>query len=305
MKKVLLSIFAFSSYFTFALTPGYLGVSIGNYATETTKGAKVTDVIENSAAEQFGIKENDVILSVDNVATTSSEMLVKQITSHAVNDKVLLTYLRNGVTYSNAVLLGEKPEAIYYKISIEEKAEGIFYTFTDDKLSIQLNTDGKTPKSVTQTLTDGTTKSWSADKSYLNKLYTQFSGIQDKISAIIKLNKQQGTCNCHCKNFNFAFYKIDKKEETAAVKTSISSTQLNVFPNPSSGKFTVDIISADKGAASISIIDINGREVYAETLNSFDGKASQTIELYNQAKGVYIVQVKIGDKLYNKKMVLQ
>ncbi len=305
MKKNLLLILTSLFVLAATATPGYMGIYTANYVKENLKGVRISDVIANSAAEQFGLKENDIITSVNNQPITTSDMLVKAITSHQVNEKVEITFVRNGNINSTSVVLGEKPQAINYKITIDEKAEGTVYNFTDDKLSIVLNADGKTPKSVTQLLTNGTTVSWTAEKSSLNNLYNQFSGIQDKINALIKLKKQQSTCNCHCKNYTFPYYKIDKKNETVAIKSLVTDTKVNVFPNPTSGKFTLDITSAEKTTALLTILDVNGQVVRTQSLPAIDGKYSQTVDLYGQVKGVYIVQVKIGEQLHTQKVVLQ
>lgn len=305
MKKNLLLILTSLYLLAATATPGYMGIYTTNFAKENIQGVRISDVIANSAAEQFGLKENDIIIAVNNQPVTTSDMLVKAVTAHQVSEKIEITFVRNGITKTLSLALGEKPQAINYKITIDEKAEGTVYNFTDDKLSIVLNADGTTPKTVTQLLPNGTSVSWTAEKSTLNNLYAQFNGIQDKINALIKLKKQQGTCDCHCKNYTFPYYKIDKKNETVTVKAATTDSKVSVFPNPTSGKFTLDISTTEKSTALLTIIDVNGQVVRTQSLPAIDGKYSQTVDLYGQAKGVYIVQVKIGEQLHTQKVVLQ
>jgi Do/DeqQ family serine protease len=83
---------------------GVLGVSIRDVNSElskemelgTTQGAYVVEVIEESGAEDAGIKEGDVIVSVNGEAVTKVSELQEKISRYRPGDKVEVTAIRDG-----------------------------------------------------------------------------------------------------------------------------------------------------------------------------------------------------------------
>lgn len=70
----------------------YLGV-----LTEASEnGAKVVEVVKESPAAKASIKENDIILNVNDVAIESSKDLYDVIGTHNPEDKIKVTILRDG-----------------------------------------------------------------------------------------------------------------------------------------------------------------------------------------------------------------
>ena len=80
--------------------------------------------------------------------------------------------------------------------------------------------------------------------------------------------------------------------------------ELNYFPNPNSGKFTLAFQSTKK-PTEIRITGIDGKEVYSENLDSFEGSYNREIDLSGQKPGVYLLQILQGKKAINKKIVIE
>jgi len=81
----------------------FLGVT----TDEDDKGARITDVTDNSAAEKAGLKEDDVIIRIDDTKIENQSQLSKAITSHKPGDKVTVAYLRDGKEQKVVVPLGK------------------------------------------------------------------------------------------------------------------------------------------------------------------------------------------------------
>lgn len=89
----------------------YLGV-----ATEKNdKGAKVTEVMEKSAAEKAGLKEGDIITSVGGTTIKGSDDLMSTIRKHKPAETVDLTYLRDGKEKKVKALLGKTDDVMEYR----------------------------------------------------------------------------------------------------------------------------------------------------------------------------------------------
>jgi serine protease Do len=82
---------------------------LGVMTEKTTEGAKITEVTEGSAAEKAGLKEGDVITQIDKEKVTGPDDLYKIVGKHKPDDKVAITYLRDGKQSSSNITLG-KPE---------------------------------------------------------------------------------------------------------------------------------------------------------------------------------------------------
>jgi membrane-associated protease RseP (regulator of RpoE activity) len=84
-----------------------LGVFISSYDENGKKGAVVTDIVDGSAAEKSGLKEDDVIIGINKTDISSEKQLREVIGEHEIGDKVTVKYLRDGKELSKAIELGE------------------------------------------------------------------------------------------------------------------------------------------------------------------------------------------------------
>ena len=92
---------------------GILGVEGGELNTKASKelgisetsGFYVNRVTKNSGAEKSGLAKGDVIVKLDNTAISTYSELATYINTKRPNDKVQVTYIRNGKTYVVPVTL--------------------------------------------------------------------------------------------------------------------------------------------------------------------------------------------------------
>lgn len=75
----------------------------------STGGTKVTMVSENSAAAKAGLKTGDVITKVNDKAVFDHEQLSEAISSFKPEEKVTITYKRDGKENKASVTLGQRP----------------------------------------------------------------------------------------------------------------------------------------------------------------------------------------------------
>ena len=91
----------------------------------------------------------------------------------------------------------------------------------------------------------------------------------------------------------------------------VSGFKFQVYPNPSNGKFNVTINSPLTAHRSqIQIYNVLGEKIFQSLVNSHLSLAAppmtnapMTIDLSSQPQGIYFVQLKIGDKVYQQKIV--
>jgi membrane-associated protease RseP (regulator of RpoE activity) len=84
----------------------YLGITY----SQADQGAKVSEVISGSPAEDAGLQPGDVILAVEGFELTQPALLRHLIRTHAPGDEVTLLVLRQGEERKVVVTLGLAPD---------------------------------------------------------------------------------------------------------------------------------------------------------------------------------------------------
>lgn len=85
---------------------------------------------------------------------------------------------------------------------------------------------------------------------------------------------------------------------------ALKLNDLNYYPNPNSGKFTLAFEGNGK-PTEIKITGIDGKEVYTEQLQTLEGNYNKEIDLTGQEPGVYLLQILQGKRAMNKKIVIE
>lgn len=87
------------------------------------------------------------------------------------------------------------------------------------------------------------------------------------------------------------------------VQENTIEPEVFVYPNPTQGQLTVDVLLAKNENALIEVFDITGQLVYNKQLTGADFY-SHKIDLSATAKGMYVVSVKMKDGVVTRKIVL-
>lgn len=96
---------------------GVLGQTISpsiaeRYGLPVSAGAYVTQVVPGSPADKAGIKTGDIIVAIDSKPVKSMDEVVATVRSHAIGDKVSITYYSGTSKKTVDATLAEKPTAV-------------------------------------------------------------------------------------------------------------------------------------------------------------------------------------------------
>lgn len=64
-----------------------------------------------------------------------------------------------------------------------------------------------------------------------------------------------------------------------------------IYPNPSTGVFTISLTNIDARKVDLRIMNVIGNEIFRETLTSSDAQFQKTVDLSSYAKGLYYVKI--------------
>lgn len=93
---------------------------------------------------------------------------------------------------------------------------------------------------------------------------------------------------------------------TLVLATEDLSGQVRIYPNPSTGLFTVELDNplTKKGPVTFDIVDAQGRTVYQKTLGTLPANHREQIDLSAQPMGQYILRV-AGDSIQQSGKVIK
>ena len=80
-------------------------------------------------------------------------------------------------------------------------------------------------------------------------------------------------------------------------------SNLNVFPNPNKGEFTITLNDSQSERLNIEVFDIRGRQIYRNSYKNL-GDFNETISLKNAQSGLYILNVSDGNRYATKKIII-
>jgi serine protease Do len=81
---------------------------LGVITEDDDRGARIEEVTDNSAAEKAGLKEGDIITKVNETKIERPDDLTKIVRKHKPDDKISITYYRDGKRNQTEVTLGKR-----------------------------------------------------------------------------------------------------------------------------------------------------------------------------------------------------
>jgi serine protease Do len=122
-------------------------------------GASISEVTKGSAADKIGLKKGDVILKIDEIKIEGQDDLVAAIHKYKPQDKVVVTYKRDGKELKSTAILGrtrgmdnanfnyrfEGPDMQNFKLGLPPNGYGVLWNGGRPRLGIraQDTEDGK------------------------------------------------------------------------------------------------------------------------------------------------------------------
>jgi hypothetical protein len=104
-----------------------------------------------------------------------------------------------------------------------------------------------------------------------------------------------------CTNSDTASIMVDL---CSGITSANSVNEFNVYPNPANGMINVSITNVNAEVLNISIVDLQGKEVYNSTNTNVGSSFTKQINIESLAKGVYYVKLSTENTVKINKLIV-
>jgi len=304
---------------------------LGIYVAEgaNVEGVKVSSMVPGGGARAAGIQGGDVITAINGVAVTNQTELRTQLNKYKPGETIDVTYTREGLSsttestlYRSRSSFERDPCEVFIGVSLAgngPQGKGIHVSniigdTPAEKYGIKAGDvitsfDGVTVNSFGELLRERN-KHEAGD---WFKMKVEREGQFTEITAQFKVCDQEIEEELIVEEVEeevlpVVTETIVPKEEPALPETVIDNTlELNdyqAFPNPTYGQFNLRF-SSEAVPTLVRVVDVNGKVVYKENINQFDGYYNKPINLLkNATPGTLFLQIIQGQKVRSEKIVL-
>lgn len=298
-------------------------------ASNENGGVLVSSVVTGSGAEAAGLKAGDVITAIDGKTLAVKGDLTTTLANYKPGDAVKVTYLRDGQTLTTtSTLTGPKvAKDVYrhiykynYDASQSQKAErdpckvfigmyngswgngekgvgvtGIIPGWPAEEAGVLegdrvISLDGVPVNSHNELVTE-------RDKHKPGERFTLGilrDGKEIKIKARFKSCPTDETV---------VEEQVVEQPNLPQFDNNLELEELTAYPNPTYGELNVQF----KGEAvptSVTITDINGKQIFNESLQNFDGNYNRQVDVSNGAPGTLLITIRQNGKVLTTPAVL-
>lgn len=284
------------------------------------KGIRVDDISAGGGAVSAGIRSGDVITSINANAVNSLTDLKAELSKYQGGDQVTVAYIRDGQDRQTTVTLNERTQSQAFRNSRDRDPCAVF-------IGVSLSGSGPDGRGVhvSNTIDDTPAKTAGVKSgdailalddvavNTFNELlhernkhqpndYFTLSVLREGV--VISIDAQFKSCEEEVlKTEEISEEVIEQPKDDIIIDNSLRVEQWKAFPNPAFGTLNVQF-QAEAVPTTVRMIDANGRSVYRETMNRFDGYYNQQIDLSDITPGNYYLQIRQGDQFVTEKIVV-
>lgn len=345
MKKLLLLSLLCFPFLLAAQSSAFLGVHFSHVSKKKSQvlgfenryGNYISSVIPKTAADKAGLVVFDYITGFNDLPFKKGDTMTDRLDKLEPGEKIKINFIRKGKERSRKVAIGQRGDGEKRTLSSEEDPF-LGVSPVHKKLPANINGVMIAPAECTTAsalgLMDGDIIT-TVDKTKMYDWHDLGVAINnrevgDKIAITYYRNGQETSvqrpilslaASKKCEEELVEEEEIEMEmedvtaEEAAEMKevkgidmpivNNLQIEQLNVFPNPTNGLFELRFNLPEDGPTSIRVFNSIGVEVYRNQLGRFSGDFRDRIDIGDQIKGIYFIEIRQAQQSISKKLILQ
>ncbi|MBE9484565.1 MAG: T9SS type A sorting domain-containing protein [Bacteroidetes bacterium] len=99
-------------------------------------------------------------------------------------------------------------------------------------------------------------------------------------------------------------WSFTTEPEIGISETAFDENNINIYPNPSSGKLFIDVAGEENYVVTVYVMDLLGQIHVEENLLFGQGNTIKTLDLNDLANGLYLVKLTNGNRSYSHKITV-
>ena len=289
--------------------------------------------MQNSAAKKAGLQGGDIITSINGNAINSVSALRMELKNHHVGDAINIAYTRNDYPTQVEVVLGCKQRnnhRVYSYNTQQEKVErdpckvflGVYSGTSYSSKGVKVTgIISETPASETNlkrgdyiSALDGIAvnshKELLRERNKHNPgdrfliTYTRGGQEFDEVAYFKDCPKLTVADNPIVEEIvEGNLPVVEMPQITQPTNNTLKVEGMSAYPNPTYGDLKLNF-QAEALPTNIRIVDIQGRVLFQETLNNFDGNYNRELNVGEGTPGVIAITITQGGKVFTKNIVL-
>ena len=294
---------------------GFLGVSQKDSDFDNEAGVPVA-ITHNSSAAKAGLKAGDVLLKLNEKQVNTFNDIHVFMQTTKPNDKIQVTYTRDGETKTTTATLGQPEDAWAVKTEEKEACLGVYTSTSRNTLKgavIQDFTPISAAQEVSMQLGDKITAINGINVNSHQELWDEIAKYKPKqmvrVSYIRKDADKLITATLKACKPNAEKVIVVPEVQQDAKKIDLSESRLlkldnfSTFPNPIQDRVNISF-QGEAVPTTVSFYDLTGKALFQQTLNDFDGDYNQRFDVSSYAKSIILVRILQGDKVFAQKIVV-
>lgn len=303
---------------------------LGVYSSKNPNGNGIVldGIVQNSAAKKAGLQRGDIITSINENTINSVSDLRNELKNHQVDEAINIAYTRNNSSAQMEVVLGRKESKNRHAYSYNTQRErverdpckvfiGVYSGTSYNSKGVKVTSIiDKTPASETNLergdyiiALDGIAVN--SHKELLRERNKHNPG--DRFLITYTRNGQEFDEVAYFKDCPKStigekiIEEVPSTVETPQISQPSDNTLnvegLEAYPNPTYGDLKLNFQAAAI-PTNVRIIDIQGKVIFQETLNSFDGNYNRDLNISDGTPGIIAITITQGGKVFTKNIVL-
>ncbi len=271
-----------------------LGVMLQN--VEGDNGAQITDIFEGSAAQKAKLQEGDILLSINGKESPTVDKVIALLSDKKPADKVKIQYLRGTKIQTVQVSLQERKEEQSMRTSPEMGScapKSCTGAHPMKKCEMYIIKDGDSPEGKEIMKMRGKNQEGTKEKVIIIKKGEGSEGKDESMRKEIEI----------IRDGDVSILEKDGQEKLASEERSLNVEYLSSSPNPNNGQMKISF-QGKAAPTRISVLDMNGKELFTEKIEDFDGIYNKEIQIEN-AKGTLILKIDQDGKILTQKIIVK
>lgn len=291
---------------------------------EDGKGVRITNVTDSSAAATMGIKEGDVMLTINGQAIDDFDDLVEFMDGKEPEESVQVRVQREGKEMMLNGKLGRKPRQVWSWSGDEWNFDmpdippmppmapmAPMPPMPDPMGAMNPEEREEYEQDMAEYRQDMAVQAREMAE-YARDRAEQRREMDELRREMDRLRRELRSEPVHEMRITVEAVRLSDAEigllEGKGVKgldTPLDLPGLNVFPNPADASFTITFEAAERGDLSVDMHDAKGERVYHESITGFKGNYQRVIDWSDRTDGTYFVVIAQNGKAVSRKVIKQ